>query len=36
MTPLRALMNRMLQPTKGSMRAVPPMPNAFDASTSTL
>ena len=36
MTPLRASMNSMLQPTNGSMRAVPPMPNAFEASTSTL
>ena len=35
MTPLRALMNSMLQPTIGSMRAVPPMSNAFDARTST-
>ena len=36
MTPLRASMNSMLQPRKGSMRAVPPMSNAFDASRSTL
>jgi len=36
MTPLCALMNSTLQPTNGSMRAVPPMSNAFDASRSRL
>ena len=35
MTPLRASMKSTFQPKNGSIRAVPPMPNAFEISTST-